>query len=346
VARTHHRWTFFVAGRQGYHDQETDLAHIQVSATEDFAVVLYDDTVPYVYSANGSGFAETLDLNWYGYEHDFDYPIVYYARCRNENTGGSIVSEWSNVFEIDGGNDGANHVNRTNMQTFSGATLVKETHWLGNEIFYNVSSEAIYKSGHTYVLVGQQRWLYETDSVNRDHTYGSLYLADYDGSAVTLTQIGIEVEDWGTSGSPVHYDVVEFGGKVYAGWYAPANAATSLYDWCEITGGVVGTIHHVAIPTEATGSTNWATMAIIYGSLRVIASLDTGTEYVMGIADILSDVPTMKVYPNIKTGYDFTKDPWLGSIWFDYENYDASETAICWLGSGAQTNAIWFVNSI
>lgn len=68
----------------------------------------------------------------------------------------------------------------------------------------------------------------------------------------------------------------------------------------------------------------------------------SGYGYVMGIANILSDDPAMKVYPNIKTGYDYTKDPWLGSIWFDYENYDGTETGICWLASGQPSNAIWF----
>lgn len=69
----------------------------------------------------------------------------------------------------------------------------------------------------------------------------------------------------------------------------------------------------------------------------------SGPSFVMGIADILSDDPTMKVYPNIKTGYDFTKDPWLESIWFDYENYDGSETGICWLGNGVPSNAVWYM---
>jgi hypothetical protein len=71
-----------------------------------------------------------------------------------------------------------------------------------------------------------------------------------------------------------------------------------------------------------------------------MATLPTDGQYVMGIADILSADPTMKVYPNIKTGYNFTKDPWLGSIWFDY--YGSSETGICWLGSG-QSNAVWYM---
>lgn len=64
--------------------------------------------------------------------------------------------------------------------------------------------------------------------------------------------------------------------------------------------------------------------------------------YVMGIANILSADPTMKVYPNIRTGFDFAKDPWLESIWFDYESYDGNETGICWLGNGTQSNAVWF----
>jgi hypothetical protein len=64
----------------------------------------------------------------------------------------------------------------------------------------------------------------------------------------------------------------------------------------------------------------------------------------MGIANILSEDPTMIVYPNIKTGWYYTKDPWLSSIWFDYTAYDWSEYALCWLGNGRQSNAIWFVN--
>jgi hypothetical protein len=338
VSKQCHSWSVTVTGRAGYQDQDPDVARIQYSVSVDFDPIFYQMTVPLTFVANGT----VSSSAWIGTRQSLPYPTVHYARVRYETTDGGTVGPWSNVFELDGGNEGANHVNRVNVFTRSGYTKVNETHWLGNATFYNVSSESVYKDGHTYALLGQTRWLYETNSVTRDHSYGSLYLADYDGSTVTLTQIGSEVEDWGTSGSPVHYDVVEFNDKLYAGWHDPANAATSLYDWCEITGGVVGTIYHVAIPAEATGSTNWATIAIIYGRLRVITSLDTGAAYVMGIADVLAADPTMKVYGGIKTGYGFTKDPWLQSIWFDYTNYDDTETGICWLGSG-QSNAVWFM---
>lgn len=343
------QWEVYIGGKSGSHDQNTDLARFQISATEDFATVLYDHTIePYVYDSDGSGYTYEAYNTWYGHSYNLDYGAVYYARARNENTDGSVVSEWSNDFEMDGGNDGANHVDRnTYYSPPSGSTLVPETHYDGDYAFYDIASEAVYKDGHTYVLLGRTRWHYDAGSSARA-TFGSLYLADCDGSSVTLTQIGAEVEDWTPTGWPVHNDIVEFNDKLYAGWHVPADGVANLYDWCEITGGVVGTIQHIAYPAEAPLYCNWATMAVIHGDLRVIASLDTDDDsgtgdfaYIMGIANILSDDPAMKAYPNIKTGYDYTKDPWLESIWFDYENYDATETGICWLGNG-QSNAIWF----
>lgn len=275
-------WVPYIAGKTGYHDQNSDLARVQTSATEDFATVLSEHTMTYLWNANGEAHTYSLTNTWYGYAEIFECDTVRYARARNENADGSVVSEWSNVFEMDGGNDGANHVDRnTYYEPYYGGTLVPETHYDGDYTFYDIASEAVYKDGHTYVLLGRTRWHWDAGSSART-TFGSLYLADYDGSTVELTLLMAEVEDWFVQGSPIHYDIVEFNDKLYAGWYNyPWNQGydtTSLYAWCEITDGVVGTINKVLLPAEYAGYCNWATMAVIHGDLRVVASLDTGPE--------------------------------------------------------------------
>jgi hypothetical protein len=344
AANVKQQWTVYIGGKGGAHDQDSELARFQIAATDDFATVLYDHTIEaYVYSADGRGFTVEVPNTWYGHAYNLDYGTVYYARARNENSDGSVVSAWSNVFEMDGGNDGANHVDRnTYFSAPTGSILVPETHYDGDYTFYAIASEAVYTGGHTYVLLGKRRRHYDTGS-SVYTAFGSLWLADYDGSTIALSQIGTEVEDWAPIGWPVHYDIVEFDDNLYAGWHDAADSVANMYGWCEITDGVVGTVQHIPYTAEAPDLYNWCTMAVIHGDLRVLASLDTGTSYIMGIANILSADTTMKVYPSIKTGYDYTKDPWLESIWFDYENYDATETGICWLGSG-QSNAIWWVN--
>jgi hypothetical protein len=263
VSLSSQTWTVSVYGTQGGADQEPDLARVQLAVDEEFGLILEDVAVPLTYGVDGWGNhpAGTLFTLQHG--------IVYYARCRYETTDGLTLGAWSNVFQL----DGDNAVNRSNYYSWSGYTLVKETHWLGEKTVYAIASESLYKDGHTYVLLCKQRGVYETDIVTSDHDYGSLWLADYNGSSVVLTQIEAEVEDWTPDGWPVHYDIVEFNDKLYAGWCDPADDATNLYDWCEITGGVVGTIHHVAIPAEATDGAMWATMGVIHGDLRVIASL-------------------------------------------------------------------------
>lgn len=347
-----HIWTVFCMGGGSDQDQSPDKERIQVSDSPDFTTFSGGTyTIPFQEDGESSG------SDWRGIAYTLPYPTVYYARVRYESADGLTYGPWSEVFALDGGNEGANAVYNSNYYTWTGWSwvgyhihyvLTKETHWTGEKQTYDIASEALYHDGHAYVLLCRLRDVFETTEVTRDHRYGSLWLADYDGSAIALTQIGEEVEDWSPIGWSVHFDIVEFNDKLYAGWDNPADGVTNLYDWCEITGGVVGIVQHVAYPAEAPLYCNWATIAVIYGDLRVIASLDTDDDsgtgdfaYIMGIANILSDALAMKAYPNIKTGYTFTKDPWLESIWFDYTNYDDTETGICWLGSG-QSNAIWF----
>lgn len=348
VTKQKHIWTVFCMGAAGDQDQLPDKERIQVSVSSDFSTIYGETTNVIPFETNGTASASA----WRGMSVMLPYPTVYYARVRYESTDGLTVGPWSEVFELDGGNEGANAVYNSNYYSWQGWSwvgydihyvLTKETHWTGEKQVYGIASEAVYFDGHTYVLLSRLRDVFETTEVTRDHRYGSLWLADYDASSITLTQIGDEVEDWSPIGWPVHFDIVEFNDKLYAGWNNPADSATNVYDYCEITGGVIGTIQHVAYPTGVSTDWNlWATMAIIYGDLRVIASLDTNTEYVMGIASILSDDPTMTTYPAIKTGYNFTKDPWLESIWFDYENYEGTESGICWLGMAQKNNSIFF----
>jgi hypothetical protein len=268
-------------------DQEADIVRIQTSTSEDFATVLHEDIISYFYSVRGTSYVLSEFVHGYGFGYIWDNDgTVYYARCRNENTDGSVVGPWSNVFSMDGGNDGANHVDRINEAEphnppNDGIVRVPETHWLGEQTTYHVESESIYEAGHTYVLLSKQRNVYDTQSVICDHFFGSSWLADYDGSTVTLSVIDAEVESAWFLNQFNRCDIVKFGGKIYAGWMTPSirSDANNMYEWCEITGGVVGTISHIPLPAEidpTLGSADWVTMAVIHGDLRVVASLHTG----------------------------------------------------------------------
>jgi hypothetical protein len=177
-----------------------------------------------------------------------------------------------------------------------------------------------------YVVLGKER---KHDEAGVKTYFGSLWLADYDGTEVHLTVIISEIQDF-TPSWWSHTSIVEFQGKLYADCTATYNTEY-LFDWCEITDGIVGTIYHVSIPSGIS-YVNWSTIAVIHGGLRVIAGLDDNSSYFLGISDILSDDLTMKTYPDIKVGWYFIVDPWERSIWFDYTDYNGTETGLCWLG--------------
>jgi hypothetical protein len=278
VEKQGHLWMIITMGRGSEQDQSPDCVRIQVSAVSNFSTIQSQSVQTLAFGIDG---VNTADLSMGA---SLDYPTVYYGRVRYESSDGLTVGPWSNVYELDAGNEGADAIYNTNYYTMQGYSwplypgltyiLTKDTHWTGDMSRYGIASEAWYKNSHTYVLLYKLRLVWETNMGTRDHAYSSLWLADYDGSAVTLTQIGAEVLEWYFDGYPIHNDIVEFGGKVYAGWYEVADDTASLYDWCEITGGVVGTIHHVAIPVESTYC-NWATMAVIYADLRISWALPT-----------------------------------------------------------------------
>jgi len=328
------KWSVGIYGQQGGADQEPDIVRIQVSATADFATTIYNTTHELTYGVDGWG------NNW-GTEIFQLSQGTKYARCRYESSDGSVVGPWSTVFEMNGDNP----VNQSNYYYFAGYQLVGETNWSGEKAVYIIASNALHKNGHSYVLLFKKRFVYEAQLNTYSHEYGSLYLADYDGDTVILTLVESELEDWFASNMGYLYTLVEFGGKLYAGWDSPAG--NDVYSWCDVTDSVIGEVQHVAYPAGIEYPyVVWSTLAVVHGDLRVVCSLDDSSSYIMGIASILSDDPTMKAYSNIKTGYYFAKDIWLESLWFGYENYSSDETGICWLGTAAVSNAIWFVNSI
>jgi hypothetical protein len=337
---TYQRWAVSKENPGGYQDQDMGVVRVEVADTEWFTNVVFDQRWDVVYAADGSC-REFLTAYV-----NLPTGATYYARGRYE---GAIpfVGPWSKELEMDG-DDPTNWSTSNTM--ISGYTYTPETNWLGEQHWYHVNSNPIYKDGHTYCLIGYTRWVYDTWTTMRSYTYGTLYLADYNGTSIALTQIGDEVNDFYVRGWPVKSDIVEFEDKIYAGWQSPArndHDLQSCYDWCEITGGIVGEVHHVDIPDVFDSYppyVPWATMVVVHGDLRVIASIDTGEKYIMAIANILSDAPSLRLFPRIGTGYEFVKDPWLGSIWYDYENYSGSRSGIYWLGNGPQSNAIWFVN--
>lgn len=254
-------WFVSVIGQQGGADQEPDIVRIQVSPTPEFTEITNETMENVSYDPNGW----MNNCNSYLSLTNTD---PHYVRCRYE-TNDARYGPWSNVFIMNGDYP----TNYTNWFGYYGYTYIVETHWLGERTTYVIASESVYKDGHVYALLCRTRWVYGTNSVSWDSFYGTLFLADYDGSSVTLSQIGEEVSSWYPDGWPTHYDIVEFNSKLYAGWCDPSDPTTNIYDWCEITNGVVGTIHHVPFPIGATG-VNWATMAVIRGDLRVVAGLE------------------------------------------------------------------------
>jgi hypothetical protein len=315
-----HYWSVFVQGKQGRDDQNADLIRLQISESSDFATIYNEFTWNLDFGVNG------YVTGGYGKSYTFINPKIYYARCRYETSDGVTLGAWSNVFSMDGGNEGANHVDRSNYFSGIGITVVTETHWTGDLIEYLVVSNPYYKNGHVYVVLGKER---KHDEAGVKTYFGSLWLADYDGTEVHLTVIISEIQDF-TPSWWSHTSIVEFQGKLYADCTATYNTEY-LFDWCEITDGIVGTIYHVSIPSGIS-YVNWSTIAVIHGGLRVIAGLDDNSSYFLGISDILSDDLTMKTYPDIKVGWYFIVDPWERSIWFDYTDYNGTETGLCWLG--------------
>lgn len=333
AASEQHRWWVEVSPKAERENQDADLVRIQVASNNGFTTIFDDDTHTIVWMFNGES------TGWASFQEDLTAGTVYYARCRYENADGSVVGPWSNVFTMDGGNDGANHVNRSNFYYYSG-TVATETHWTGDRVVYYLRSNPLYKDGHVYVVLGRNRQHNEAGTLT---DFGSLWLADYGDTAVTLSLIVDEITDWDTMptamyGTPPHTDVIEVGGKLYADC---TSSVSTFFDWCEITGGTVGTIRHVSYPTGVTAHL-WVTIGNIHGSAMAIASLDTGSAFEMGLAPLSGDT-TMVAHPSIRTGYYFVKDPWLHSLWYDASNYDGSVTAICWLGSGVQSNAVWYM---
>lgn len=337
ISRTtdYHSWEVSVRGYQGYQDQDGDVARIQVSHTSDFSTIDFETTgIPHM---DDRGYALSTDspitLNL-----SLNRGTIYYARSRYESSDGSVLGPWSNVFELNGDAP----VSRVNLYQSSGYVLVNETHYFGDRITFRISSNPLSVDGHTYVLLGKD--ISRRQGASSDGFYSSLYLADYDGTTVTMHEIMPEVHD-STGilylGQPTVYDIVLFHGKIYAGWYDTPDSSISIFDWCEITGGVVGTVHHVAPPPDSKCWVNWATLVQLYDSLCVVSGIDIGSAYVLGIADILAEDAEMVLYPEIETGWDCVHDPWRHSIWFDSESYDGDVTGIYWLSIERTSSFPW-----
>ena len=333
AAGRQHRWYVGIDVEGGDENQDADLVRIQVASDSAFSTVLDTDAHTITWYANGESYGIV--------EFKYDLPVstLGYARCRYENADGSVVGPWSNVFTMDGSSDGANAVSRSNKYNHGG-DIVPETHWTGDRIIYYLRSNPLYKDGHVYVVLGRNRQHNEAGTLT---DFGSLYLADYTATTVTLSLVVSEIADWDTMptaiyGTPPHTDLIEVGGKLYADC---TSSESDFFDWCEVTGGTVGTIYHVSYPTGVTAHL-WVTIGNIHGTAMAVASLDTGSAFEMGLAPLSGDT-IMVAYPTIQTGYYFVKDPWLNSLWYDSSNYDSSITAICWLGSGVQSNAVWYM---
>jgi len=332
AANEQHRWSVVVAPKAEQENQDADLVRVQVASDSGFSTVVDDDTYTTLWLSDGESTAGA------SFQEDLTAGTVYYARCRYETADGETVGPWSNVFAMDGGADGANHVNRANFDFYTG-TVVTETHWTGDRVAYYLRSNPLAKDGHIYAVLGRNRQHNEAGTLT---DFGALYLADYTASTVTLSLIVDEIADWDTMlsaiyGTPPHTDLVEVGDKLYADCTTPDS---DFYDWCDVTGGVVGTISHITYPAGVT-SHLWVTIGNIHGAAMAVASLDTGSAFVLGVAPLTGDT-AMTPVPAIRTGYTFVKDPWLNSLWYDASNYAGTETAICWLGMAQKNNSIFF----
>ena len=165
---------------------------------------------------------------------------IYYVRVRSENEDGSVVSAWSNIFQL----NSTTHVSYYNSYDLDPyGTYVEETHDTSVESDRRVIA-FLGNNTLAYAI------LYEVDE-----TY--LYTVTSGGFTRILLDVSLIT-------APT---IIAFGEHVYVGYFIGTD-----YNWRDITGGVIGERHTVSPPSG--DMFQWATLANIYGKLEVVASVN------------------------------------------------------------------------
>lgn len=293
-------------------DQDVQKFRVQIATSSAFTTIVTDEEQSPSFPGQLGQFGSIT--------REYHCPIgAYYVRVRSENIDGSVVSAWSNVFEL----DSTTPVDRRNSAKFTHGTLVVETHDTSVE---STKAEMAFLANDTlsYALLNED-----------DNTY--LYTITSTG----FTRVLFEAFQL------TYRIIVAFGGRTYVGYQSyEDDVSHPEFFWRDVTDGTIGDKHTVAPPVDSDGFA-WVTLANIYGKLEVVAGvsyvLGDGYESCLATQAVLNGETTLEVFRDIMAGWSFQVDVWHNSIWFNYEDWDWTLVGVTWLGRKTQSNAVWYM---
>jgi hypothetical protein len=295
-------------------DEDVDIFRVQTSTTETFDVVFTDETT----DVHFTGVKDLLEMNdftinflppYYFPPHGGIPLGIYYVRVRGEKQDGSVVSEWSNVFQLDSTTP-VWRKNRDYLSNVSYVILVEETHDTSvASTIYVITFLA--DDTLSYVLTVET---------------GGYYL-------YTVTSTGYTRIFFSNANLSNNIKFVSFDGHVYLTY----GGSYEDFVWIDVTNGNIGTEQVVSAPVDSEWLM-WAVLANIHGKLEVVASISylvpetNESEYFLATQAVLEGETELEVHRDIMSGSQYQIDVWHGSIWFNYEDYWwQSSVGVAWL---------------